>query len=104
MIWNEYDENTPEYKYYTDLLLEESVSNKATCRGCFSRIDKGVLRWCSDQVDSVETIYTSKRYYHTQCLPGIAGHPIVEYNPKTKQGKLAQMNSMPTKQVEKELF
>lgn len=86
---NDFDENTPEYEYYTDLILEESVSNKATCRGCFRKIDKGILRWCSEEVDSDEPVYTSKKYYHTHCLPGIAGHPIVDYNPKTKSGTLA---------------
>lgn len=71
-----------------DLILEDSPSNKATCKGCSQKIDKGILRWASDFVNQFGQIYISKRYYHTQCLPGIAGNPIVDYNPKTKQGKL----------------
>lgn len=44
---NEFDENTPEYEYYTDLFLEESASDRSSCRTCHKKIAKGILRWCS---------------------------------------------------------
>ncbi|EAS04828.1 poly polymerase and DNA-ligase Zn-finger region family protein, putative (macronuclear) [Tetrahymena thermophila SB210] len=104
MNFYDYDSNTPEYKFYEDLYLEVSVSNKAKCRSCGKTIDKDVLRWCSSERDRAEPIYVSKRYYHQKCLPPVAGHPIVDYNPKTQTGKLKNMNVNPSKQTEKDLF
>ncbi|KAL4483917.1 hypothetical protein ABPG72_013923 [Tetrahymena utriculariae] len=104
MSFFNFDSNTPEYKYYEDLCLEVSVSNKAKCRSCGKTIDKDVLRWCSSERDRVETVYVSKRYYHQNCLPPVAGHPVVEYNPKTKSGQLKNMNVNPSKKTEKDLF